>query len=105
MIANAWNNGGTTYGISIGRKNRDVFFDQRWKEIEVEIEGEFHRIPITEGFWNKCPEFRSPVIRQWLARHAALNWIKGKPPQAELVPLGGNQFRLVPAPINPPPHA
>ncbi|HST63312.1 MAG TPA: hypothetical protein VLK84_31670 [Longimicrobium sp.] len=105
MIANAWSNGGNTYGIRVGPKNRDAFFDQSWTEIEVEIEGEFHRIPITGGFWNQCPEFRSPVIREWLGRHGIRDWPMRKPPHVELVPLGGNQFRLGPALSNPPQHA
>lgn len=89
MRATAWNNGGSTYGISVGRLNRNKFFDRSWTEIELEIDDEFHRVPLSKGFWNQCPEFRSPVIRDWLRRHRALDWPDRKPPKVELIPLGG----------------
>jgi hypothetical protein len=97
MQASAWNDGGSTYGIRVGAPNRDSFFDETWTEIEVEIEGQVHRFALTSGFWNKCPEFRdsgASVIRDWLNRHHALDWPTGEPPQVELIPLGGNRFRL-----------
>ena len=100
MQVSAWKNGKNpdgrnTYGIRVGKKNRNKHFDPDWTEVEVEIEGRFHRIPISGGFWNQCPEFRSPVIRDWLNRHHTLSWPKRHPPRFELIPLGDNQFRLV----------
>jgi hypothetical protein len=97
MQASAWNDGGTTYGIRVGLPNRDRFFDPSWREIEVEIDGEIHQFPLTDGFWRQCPEFRdrgTPVVREWLRRHRMLKWPKGDPPRMELIPLGGNRFRL-----------
>ena len=99
MQASAWKGGGGyTYGIRVGSANRDSFFDKSWTEIEVEIDGQAHRFTLTPGFWNKCPEFRdsgASVIRDWLRQNHTLDWLKGKPPQVELIPLGGNRFRLV----------
>jgi hypothetical protein len=98
MRARAWSNGGNNYGIQVGVPNRDACFDPTWTEIEVEIDGWFYRFALTSGFWNQCPEFRdcgSPVIREWLRLHHTLDWSSGNPPQFELVPLGGNRFRLV----------
>ena len=98
MQVRAWNDGGNTYGIRVGIPNRDAHFDATWTEIEVEIEGTFHRFSLTPGCWNHCPEFRdrgSPVIREWLRTHHVLDWPRGDPPQFELVPLAGNRFRLV----------
>ncbi|HZY90044.1 MAG TPA: hypothetical protein VFE78_34805 [Gemmataceae bacterium] len=98
MQASAWSNGGGTYGIRVGVTNRDEFFDKGWTEIEVEVEGRLYRFPLTDGFWNHCPEIRdsgAPVIREWLRHHQALNWPKGDPPQVELIPLGGHRFRLM----------
>jgi len=94
MRATAWNDGGTTYGISVGPANRDRYFQRGWSHIEVEMDGQVHSIPLTGGFWNKCPEFRSPAVREWLRRHRALEWPDRKPPVVELVPLGENRFRL-----------
>jgi hypothetical protein len=59
--------------------------------------GEVHRFQLTPGFWHKCPEFRDsgrPVIRERLARRGLDAWPVGRPPRLELVPLGGNRFRV-----------
>src|SRR5262245_32747292 len=88
-----------TYGIRVGRANRDQWFSRDWVEIEVEMDGTFHRFRLTPGFWNKCPEFRdsgTTAIRDWLQRHRTTKWAKGEMPEMELTPLGGARFRLVP---------
>ncbi len=101
MQASAWRGGSTatsTYGIRVGAPNRDKFFSSDWNEIEVEVDGAFHTFALTEGFWHKCPEFRDrggPILREWIRRNRTLAWDKGDPPKMELVPLGGNRFRLV----------
>jgi hypothetical protein len=99
MRASAWNDGKTTYGISVGKPNRKKYFNPDWKVIKVEIEGHFHTFDLTPGFWKDCPEFRDrgkPVIREWLQRHRSLKWPRGQPPKVELVPLGNGEFRLLP---------
>ena len=98
MEVSGWSNGRGTYGIRVGFPNRAAFFDKSWSEIEVEIDGQFHRFQLRDSFWNRCPEFRDSggtVIRDWIQRHRALDWTNGQPPRCELVPLGGNRFRLV----------
>lgn len=95
MEVKAWAGGSGTFGIRVGYDNRDRYFHREWKRIEVELDGESHSIALTGGFWNKCPEFRSPVIRDWLRARKFLKWEKGNPPAFELLPLGGARFRLV----------
>jgi hypothetical protein len=98
MEVSAWSSGGSTYGIRVGTANRDRYFDPNWTAIEVEIEGEVHRFAVTPAFWKQCPEFRDSggtVIRDWLQRHGTLDWPSGHPPQFQLLPLGGQRFRLV----------
>ena len=78
-------------------ENRNLCFNRAWNEIIVEIDGQLHAFAITQGFWNKCPEFRdrgSPVIRNWLQRHHSLEW-SGKSLRFELKPLDGNRFQLL----------
>ena len=94
MQVKAWSGGNTTYGIRIGFPNRKQFFDLAWTEIIVEIDGQTHHFPLTPGFWNRCPEFRSPIIREWFAHHQILKWPRGNPPVFELQYLDGNRFRL-----------
>lgn len=98
MEVSAWSNGGGTYGIRVGVPNRDRCFSKGWSSIEVEVDGEPRRFQLTEGFWRHCPEFRDSggrVIRGWLERHHTLNWPSGQPPRFQLLPLGGDRFRLV----------
>jgi len=95
MQVRGWSNGGGTYGLRVGARNRREFFRPEWEEIQIEIGGASHAVRITGGFWNECPEVWSPAIRDWLRKHRTLEWPKGEPPTAELVPLGDNLFRLV----------
>ena len=96
MRVKSWSDGRRTFGLRVGVPNSDCFFQPDWDEVEIEIEGAAHLIRITGGFWNQCPELRDPVLRDWLQRHRSLQWPNGAPHSAELVPLGGNRFRLVP---------
>ena len=96
MQASAWSNGNGSYGFRVGAPNRREFFHRQWTEILLEIDGDTHPISITPGFRDRCPELRSPIIRDWLQEHRTLSWPSGKPPRVELVPLGDNHFRVVP---------
>jgi hypothetical protein len=96
MTVSAWSNGGGGYGISVGRNNRDAFFNPSWKHIEVEIDGALHTFQLTSRFWTTCPEFRSSVIKEWLRHHHVLSWPKGSPPQFNLERIGEGRFRLEP---------
>lgn len=99
MDVRAWSNGSGTFGVRVGIPNRNEYFDQDWTGIVVEIDGEDHEFALTGGFWRACPEFRdrgTPVIKQWLQKYRSTDWERGNPPAMELVPLGGNHFRLVP---------
>lgn len=94
MKVTAWNGGNSTYGIRVGFPNRTQYFEPTWTEIEVEVDGQTHHFSLTPGFWNHCPEFRSPIIREWLRGQDLLTWPRSQPPVFELHPLGGNRFRL-----------
>jgi hypothetical protein len=43
MQARAWSDGKNTYGIRVGKPNRDKYFDPDWKVIEVDIDGRFYQ--------------------------------------------------------------
>ena len=96
VTVKAWSNGQGTYGLRIGAQNRDEHFDPTWTEIEVEIDGQLNIFSLAGGFWSKCPEFRDrdQKLSRWIAEHGGLSWPRGGPHAYELVPLGGNRFRL-----------
>ena len=102
MVVSAWYGGyktSPTFGIQVGAINRETYFNHAWCEIVVEIDAKPYFFKLTPGFWRKCPEFRDcgqPVIKNWLQRNKTLQWPKGCPPQAKLLPLGENKFRLLP---------
>ena len=96
----AWNDGkhnseGKGYGIRIGKKNRDLYFDENWKEIQLSIENDdYFKIKITDGFWRNCTEFRNQLIGQWLIKIGYSHWEKGKPPKFHLIKVKNNNFLL-----------
>ena len=94
MRVTAWNNGRRTYGIYVGGPNRERYFHRSWSSIEVEIKGQFSAFPLKKPFWKGCPEFRGPQIREWFRERGLVRWPSRQPPAFELVPLGGNRFRL-----------
>lgn len=97
MRASAWKNGGNTYGISVGKPNREAYFEQHWQSIEVVIDDGSHTFKLTPSFWNDCPHFGdsgASIIRDWLQTNYSLPWPKGKPPQMQLLPLGEGRFEL-----------
>jgi hypothetical protein len=98
MKATAWSSGGGTFGVRVGKENRDKHFVRTWSRIEVDVDGKFCEFALTNRFWNKCPEFRDSgdtVIQNWLQRHHTIDWSTGQPPRFQLLPLGGVRFRLV----------
>lgn len=98
MDAGAWRNK-STYGIRVGKDNRDRFFDDTWDHVEVEMDGVSRRFALTDSFWRDCTEFRDSGmtwIKDWLAIHYGLPWPKGHPSRFELIPLGGDRFELRP---------
>jgi hypothetical protein len=92
MDAKGWR--GETYGVRVGKKNRDQFFKPSWTKVEVEMDGQTHMLNLAKGFWSNCPEVRGKKIKEWLFRHQLAPWPEGKPPDLSLTPLGGNRFRL-----------
>lgn len=105
MQVSAWKNCknseiGQTYGIRVGIRNRNQYFDTNWREIKVEIDSSSYTFLLTNGFWKQCPEFcdrgNLPVIRNWLQKYKTLQWKENKPPKVKLVSLGSGRFRLLP---------
>ena len=85
---------GPTYGIRVGKANRDRYF-RSLSSVRVEIDKSIFEFPLAPSFWRNCPEFRSRGFGGWLRENGLAPWRKGHPPAFELIPLGGNRFRLV----------
>ena len=94
MKVTGWSNGKSTYGIKVGRPNREAFFHRSLTRFVVEVDGIDDVHSPTDAFWSTCPELRSPAIRDWLRRQGPLPWAHRKPPRFTLVPLGEGRFRL-----------
>jgi len=94
-----WTNGkpntntGSGYGINIPLKIRRSIFQESWDSIELDLDGSIIHIPLTNAFWNKCNEVRSPEIGKWLIKNNANTWRKGKPTKVEIIQIDGNQFK------------
>lgn len=97
MLASAWTNGRSTYGINVGRTNRKRFFSPNAKVVNILIDGQAHQFRLSPSFWNSCPEIRDsgqPVIRQWLERNNLLSWPLYEPARVNLLPVSHNTYRL-----------
>jgi hypothetical protein len=107
MRVTAWRSGrfanpSITYGIRIGKEDREQYFQLRWTSITAEIEGgSTTELPLTRGFWRKCPEIRNPVFREWFTAQGLIPWPDGSPPTFELEPVSGRHFRLSRLSSNP----
>lgn len=90
--ARGWHNGsprpsGAGYGFAIATRDRDVYFEDSWKSVELLLEsGPTVEVPLTSSFWRNCPEMRSAEIGGWLLQIGAAPWAKGSPPRFELLP-------------------
>lgn len=92
MKVSIWKGG--TYGIRVFRKDLLRFFDPRWKEVIIEIEGHSEQKSLSRTFWTTCPELRGGLIGKWIQTNGLTEWDKGHPPRVQLIPLGQNRFRL-----------
>jgi len=92
MYATAWKGG--TYGVRVGSRNVAQYFERQWDFVEIELDGEYHRVSLSDSFWKRCPELRSVTFGDWLQRRGLRPWPKGNPPKLELTLVKGNKFRL-----------
>jgi hypothetical protein len=83
-------------GVRLDLADRVHFYDgpNRWKTIEIEIDGISHEFEIRDSFWNRCPEICGVPIKDWLIRNGFDRWEKRKPHPLILVHIKGRCFRL-----------
>jgi len=100
ITVTGWNNGsysgtGAGYGIRIGKKNRDLYFDKKWNETIIEIEGyKSISASIAPTFWTTCPELRSKYIGKWMIFNRIAPWAGRKTPELILEQKEENHFIL-----------
>ena len=52
-------------------------------------------VGVNPSFWEKCPAFRSPEIRDWLSERGECSWVPRSPPQyAAKVVVEANEVTL-----------
>jgi hypothetical protein len=93
MQVTAWKGGvgewsSATYGVRIGKGNRDKFFSDTWHTVILRLEGARApvEVKITSGFWRNCPELRSKEIGHWFQKNGLVPWTKSHPPAMTLEP-------------------
>ena len=94
LYVSAWTNGNGAYGIRVGLEYRKAHLKKSWSHVKIQVGKSLLEKDLTDSFWDKCPEFRDATIKEWLKKRDLLAWPEGKPHRIELVPLGGNRFRL-----------
>jgi hypothetical protein len=103
MHVTAWNNGGhfrsgRGYGLRLRAADRDTYFRREWSSAFLHLPGVAQEIEANlakRSFWSgRCTELLHAEIGRWLYRHGLAPWPKGKPPRFELLPTGGNRFRV-----------
>lgn len=99
MEVTAWKNGpldsiGLIFGIRVGVKNAERFFDKKWTNVVVELGRSSVTVRLASTFWGKCPELRNSAFEEWMRSYRLVPWKPQHPPRLTLTPLGGNRFRL-----------
>jgi hypothetical protein len=103
MVVTAWNNSahsrnGSGYGFRVHPADRDAFFQQDWKSIVVEVEGQGDPVEIAlEGtnLWAEAPgPLPCAAVGRWLRHNGLAPWTQGNPPVFLLEPVEGNRFRV-----------
>lgn len=100
MVVSGWKSGefltrrAVALGVRVGRENVERFFDKDWKVVLIKVDSETIPVNITKAFWNTYPELRSPAIGEWMRKKGLVPWPEGRPPEMQLIPSGGNRFRL-----------
>lgn len=101
FTATGWRSGsagqprGQTYGIRFGVVGRRLV-QGRPSALTMElVAGPELVVPITPGFWKKCPEVRHREIGVWLrAQGRSLPWSIGDTPQFRVTCTATNRFRV-----------
>ncbi|MFC1514487.1 hypothetical protein ACFL5X_01125 [Candidatus Omnitrophota bacterium] len=101
MIVTGWNNGqyrssGAGYGIKIRSKDRNKYFDKKWKCVLLKLPGKvgFTRININKkSFWDsRCRELIKKDIGIWIRKKVETPWRKGNPPKMIMEKIDTNKF-------------
>jgi hypothetical protein len=96
FIATGWK--GATYGLRVGNRNRDQFFEPAWGFVELELVGGpgagRQTVGISHSFWNRCPELRSAAIGRWFQGLGLAPWATGAPPRLLMEAAGERIFRV-----------
>ena len=88
----------STFGLRINENDRDKFFKQNWKSVQLIFEGSGNpvEVNITPSFWRSCPGLRSKQIGLWFNKLGCTKWPKFKTPKFVMEPKGGKTFFVRP---------
>jgi hypothetical protein len=105
LIWTAWNSGthlksGAGYGFKVPIRDRDRFFDRKWRSVVLELPTASGHTEIEvnvakDSFWTeKCHELISRDIGQWLRSNGLAPWRRGRPPKVNVEAVGERRFRV-----------
>ena len=99
MHVTAWKNGplgslGLIFGIRVGAKNAQQFFDRKWTNIVVELGRLSITVNLSSSFWRNCPELRNLAFEEWMRSLRLIPWKPQHPPRLTLTPLGGKSLSV-----------
>lgn len=98
--ATGWSNGspsksGTGYGLRIRSDDRDKTFLPDWDSVAIDLpNGNCATVTLSEAFWRKCSELRSPEIGRWMLDEGLAPWPARQPPAFRLEQVGAARFRV-----------
>ncbi len=102
MIVTAFSNG-KEYpygnGITLSASDRTLYLKREWGFVTIEL-GDTGKVITAnidkDSLWTgKCLHLLNVEIGLWLYAENLSPWAKRRPPKIKMMPLGGNEFKLI----------
>ncbi len=101
MVVMAQCKGREVIGLMVGASNVRRYFPRNISTIELQLDHLLIECGLSSDFWRGQPEIHDPRLCIWLQS----KYFNSKSCRAgiplDLIPSGGNSFRVGPAPIRP----
>jgi hypothetical protein len=92
-------------GLHIGSNNVRRYFPKNISDIELQLDHLRIRCCLDSTFWNSQPEIYDPRLCAWLESRHLHNRIDRNPVSLDMIPAGGNAYRIQPTSHHNPQHS